>query len=111
MNTFYKIILGAIVIMPALLFSSMTAIPVTTVFAFSDNTSPSQSCSPPGLEHSSTGQNPNCFGGRIPNCVSNGNAEGSSGCENQAHVQSLKQVVDHSSLLHHVPDLSNRQEN
>ena len=56
--------------------------PFIPVSAFSSNEPPEKSCFPPGLEHSSTGQNPNCFGGRIPNCVAD-QEEGTSGCRNQ----------------------------
>ena len=56
--------------------------PFIPASAFSDKGQPEQSCFPPGTEHSSTGQNPNCYDGRIPNCVSD-NQDGASGCRNQ----------------------------
>lgn len=56
--------------------------PFIRASAFSSNEPPEQSCFPPGIDHSSTGQNPNCYDGRIPNCVSD-HLEGASGCRNQ----------------------------
>jgi hypothetical protein len=59
---------------------STTIVPAV---AFSNNPPPPQSCYPPGIDQSHTSQNPNCYGGKLPNCVSNGNTEGSAGCRNQ----------------------------
>jgi hypothetical protein len=59
--------------------------PLLSVDAFTDNEPPEQSCHPPGQAHSHTSENPNCSGGRLPNCVgaTNGNDEGISGCRNR----------------------------
>lgn len=85
MNT-YLTLVGIATMAIAMVISSITlAMPFLPANAFSSNPPPPQSCFPPGIDHSHTGQNPNCYGGRIPSCNSNGNTEGSSGCRNVGH--------------------------
>lgn len=62
-------------------FSITLQIPFATVSAFSSKGAPEQSCSPNGV--SGTDLNPNCIGGRIPSCSSNGEDEGKAGCRDQ----------------------------
>ncbi|HJU77972.1 MAG TPA: hypothetical protein VJ599_00205 [Nitrososphaeraceae archaeon] len=76
----------AIAVMTFTIGMTMSTIALVAPFvpasAFSDNEPPEQSCFPPGVEHSSTSQNPNCYDGRIPNCVAD-QEEGTAGCRNQ----------------------------
>ena len=74
--------IGIAAIMVAFVSSTFVTNNAITAFAFSTNEPPQQSCSPPGLEHTGTSLNPNCYGTKIPNCVAN--LEGASACRNLA---------------------------
>ena len=65
----------------SLVVSTITlVIPFSSVSAFSSHAS-DEHCSSRGA--AGTDLNPNCFGGRIPSCSSNGQDEGKAGCRDQ----------------------------
>jgi len=68
-----------------LAISTITLVsPLVSVNAFSSKGSPDQSCSPNGV--SGTDVNPNCVGGRLPNCTAH-NKDDASGCRDQGTCQ------------------------
>jgi hypothetical protein len=60
-----KSYIAATVIATIIVALGTSAIVLTTPFlqaaAFTDNEPPEQSCFPPGIDESHTGQNPNCY--------------------------------------------------